>query len=110
MKPKRALSIRQPFAEQILSGKKKCEYRGTQTKIRERVYVYASKSPARRREWKETGFEPGQLPTGVIVGSVEIAGCEWRSSRYEWKLARPKRLKRRLTPKNKPQPVWFHPF
>jgi hypothetical protein len=70
MRGKRALSIRQPFAEQIMSGKKKYEYRSIPTNIRERVYVYASLKPAPRKDWEEAGYEPGQLPTGVIVGTV----------------------------------------
>jgi hypothetical protein len=37
----RALSIRQPWAELIMLGRKKIEYRSRQTHIRERVYIYA---------------------------------------------------------------------
>ena len=45
-----ALSIRQPFAEEILRGIKKIEYRSRSTKIiRERFYIYASlKRPEER--------------------------------------------------------------
>ena len=39
----RALSVCQPFAEQILSGEKRIEYRSLPTNIRGRVYIYASK-------------------------------------------------------------------
>ena len=35
----RALSIRQPYAEQILRGTKRFEYRSRRTAIRERVYI-----------------------------------------------------------------------
>ena len=72
MRPKRALSIRQPFAELIMTGKKKYEYRNFPTNIRERVYVYASNTPGPPEAWKRTEFKPGQLPTGVLVGTVEI--------------------------------------
>ena len=37
----RALSVRQPYAELILRGEKKIEYRSKPTNIRERVYLYA---------------------------------------------------------------------
>jgi predicted transcriptional regulator len=40
----RALSVRQPFAEQIMLGTKKIEYRSMKTNIRGRVYIYASLS------------------------------------------------------------------
>jgi predicted transcriptional regulator len=102
MKKRRlALSIRQPFVEQIFNGNKQYEYRATATNIRGRVYIYASK----------TNLSTLPLPTGVIVGTVEIIDC-WRDSMtgYVWRLGNPKRLKRPLKPKNKPQPVWFKPF
>ena len=110
MRVTRALSIQQPFAELIMVGKKKYEYRTIPTKIRERVYVYASKKAGPTQRWDESKYEPGSLPTGVLVGTVEIIGCEENAGEYAWKLARPKRLKRRIKPKNQPQPVWFHPF
>jgi len=37
--------LRFPHAEQILRGKKKIEYRNMPTNKRERVYIYASKTP-----------------------------------------------------------------
>jgi len=42
----KALSIRQPWAELIMRGNKKIEYRSKPTKVRERVYIYASFTPA----------------------------------------------------------------
>jgi hypothetical protein len=64
----RALSIRQPFAENVLRGTKRIEYRSIPTAIlNERVYIYAS---------LRLGNERGRdLPRGVIVGTVEIVGC-----------------------------------
>lgn len=106
----RALSIQQPFAELILLGKKKYEYRSIPTNIRERVYIYSTKKYGPAKRWKESGIEPGSLPTGVLVGTVEIVGCEGSPGNYAWKLARPIRAKRLIKPKNQPQPVWFRPF
>ncbi|MEZ4767088.1 MAG: ASCH domain-containing protein [Caldilineales bacterium] len=37
-----SLSIRQPYAEQILRGKKRIEYRSRPTKIWGRIYIYAA--------------------------------------------------------------------
>jgi hypothetical protein len=105
MKITRALSIRQPFAEQIMQGEKKAEYRNMPTKIRERVYIYASKKLS---EWSDYGDE--KLPKGVIVGSVEVIGCQDEGGEFAWILANPKRLKKFLKPSKKPQPVWFKPF
>jgi hypothetical protein len=66
----RAISIRQPYVEQILRGEKKYEYHSQDTRIRERVYLYASLTPGSDREWRKIGQEPGNLPTGRIVGTV----------------------------------------
>jgi hypothetical protein len=108
----RALSVRQPYAEQILLGKKKFEYRSTNSNIRERVYLYASKGkvddPA---EWRKAGAKPDSLPTGVIVGSVEIVDSTFDEDEYiyAWKLARPERLAKPLVPINQPQPAVWRP-
>jgi hypothetical protein len=110
MKRMSALSIRQPYAEQILRGTKKIEYRNMPTNKRERVYVYASKTPADQESWDELGLEPGDLPTGTIVGTVEVVGCRKVRGEYEWDLSKPLRLKRPIKPKNHPQPAWFNPF
>src|SRR5215210_1164990 len=110
MKNMRALSIRQPYAEQILRGKKKFEYRGRPTNIRERVYIYASLTPGYPEDWEEMKMQPGDLPTGVLVGTVEIKDCTGEPGGYEWHLVKPERLKRKLKPKKHPQPAWFYPF
>lgn len=101
-KPTRALSVRQPFAEQILRGTKRIEYRSIPTRILgERVYLYASLKP-----------RPGgeNLPRGFIVGTVEVTRCTGRRGDYQWHLRKPRRLARLLRPRNQPQPVWFRPF
>src|SRR5262245_45042997 len=106
-----ALSVRQPFAELILRGIKKIEYRSIATHKRERVYIYASKAPVDdSRSWAKVKLEPGDLPTGILVGTVEIVGCDGERGDYRWKLARPKRLKKPIKPKRMPQPVFFSPF
>lgn len=84
--PNRALSVRQPFAEQIMQGTKRIEYRSILTNIRGRVYIYASKAPA-KWAYEKMGKQPGDYPIGVIVGTVEIT-----------------------SPDNQGQPVWFKPF
>ena len=110
MKRMRALSIKQPNAEQILRGKKKIEYRRRPTHIRGRVYIYASLKPEAVDAWEEINLRPGDLPTGVLVGTVEIKDCTGEPGEYEWHLAKPERLKRKLKPKKHPQPAWFYPF
>ena len=108
----RAISIKQPLIEEIFRGKKLYEYRSRQTHIRGRVYLYASRGSADYSRWKKLRLEPGDLPTGVIVGSVEIVDCKYFETHgcYGYKLKKPRRYKTPLKPKNHPQPCWFFPF
>ena len=101
----RAISIRQPYVEAILLGKKTIEYRTRKTNIRERVYLYAGKNPGE----SVYGLKAGDYPTGFIVGSVEIVDCTGVDGDYEIHLANPKRLKTFLKPKNQPQPMFWRP-
>ena len=106
----RALSVRQPFAEQIMRGMKKIEYRSRDTKIRGRVYIYASKTQGPEIVFKKMNAMPGDFPVGVLVGTVEIVNCKGKEGDYKWHLANPKRLKKVRQPEGRPQPVWFKPF
>lgn len=108
----RAISIKQPYVEEILKGIKKYEYRSRPTQIRGRVYLYASKGPGDPARFKKLKKEPGELPTGVIIGSVEIVDCIYfeKLGYYGYKLKKPKRYKDHMKPKNQAQPCWFFPF
>ncbi len=100
-------------AELILRGEKTIEYRSRPTKIvGERFYIYAS------RKWAgvngvgagSDGIEPGDSPTGVIVGTAILSRCERQNGHYRWHLTDAERLERPRKPKRQPQPVWFRPF
>lgn len=107
----RALSIRQPYAEEILLGIKKHEYRTVNTRIiGERFYIYAAKTPGESSRFQALGLSPGDLPVGVLVGTVEISAVHSTSDGYAWELHKPKRLARRRKPAKRAQPVWFIPF
>ena len=133
----RALSIRQPYAELILRGIKRIEYRSRPTKIiGERFFIYASKKwagvdghalpvvPAQAGTQSERNRSPNGLdsrlpgndkglPTGVIVGTAMISHVTNGGigpSAYEWHLTDVQRIKRQRKPKGQPQPVWFNPF
>jgi len=109
----RAISIRQPFVELILQGKKKYEYRSTPTKIFERVFIYASlKDNPDPSSWRKLGISPEKLKRGKIVGSVEIVGCiKLKERDYKYVLRNPKRIKKVLQHINQPTPkFWFPKF
>lgn len=108
--PDLALSIRQPFAEMILRGTKKIEYRGRPTNVRGVLYLYASKKPVEDDAlWRTLKSEPGSLPTGVLVGTVEIVGCREGDDEFEWLLANPVRFARPRTFEGHPQPSFWRP-
>jgi len=112
----RALSIRQPWAEQIMRGVKMIEYRGKITHFRGTVYLYASLGRYRKDEEASfvdnLGYEIDGLPRGLIVGTIDIVNCveDKKHKIFEWTLAKPKRLKTLLKPTNQPNPTWFFPF
>ena len=108
----RAISIRQPWVELILCGVKRAEFRSRPTRIRGRVYLYASLTPADApAAWRRLSLKSGELPAGAILGSVEIADCRWseREKAYAYLLRYPRRLIRPLYPRNKPQPAFWRP-
>ncbi len=76
----KALSIRQPWAWAILSAGKDIENRDWTTNLRERIIIHASKT----FDWEgylwlqRHGHNPPnarQIPTGCLVGEVEITDC-----------------------------------
>jgi hypothetical protein len=94
----------------ILRGEKRKEYRSRPTNVRERVYLYAAMTPGEVRFWAKVQKKPGELPTGRIVGSIEIVDCKATKDGYfAYILANPKRLRTHLHPLNQPQPCLWRP-
>lgn len=100
----KALTVKQPWAELIVSGAKDIENRTWRTNFRGRVLIHAAKIPvsseelsayplpALRRELKD-GVT---FSIGSIIGSVEIVDCvmnhpsEWAEKGvWNWVLAKP---------------------
>jgi hypothetical protein len=126
----RALSIRQPWAELILLGMKTIEARTKQTKKKgERVHIYAALQriePAEEaRIAAELGINVNALPRGVLVGTVEIVGCEplapehsqaacfeisESTGGFAWLLKNPRRNDVLIKPDRHPQPSFFEPY
>lgn len=124
-----ALGIRQPWAELILRGIKTIEVRSSQTKIRGPIYVYASKkianTPHAEKAAEMAGIDVAELPTGMLVGTVEIVDSFPVSAKHAaatgvpaplikgkfgWELAKPQRLQKLIVPEFLPYGVWFYPF
>ena len=63
----KTLSIKQPWTELILQGKKKIELRKWNTNFRGKFLIHASKVPD-KKNMKKFGFD--NLPCGGIVGEA----------------------------------------
>ena len=105
----RALSIRQPYAERILRGDKKIEYRTWPTTHRGRIYIYAAKTPVQLPGYEDP-LDPLKLPRGVLVGTVEITDCKRGEKYFEWGLRNPVRFNPPRTFNAFPQAGYFYPF
>lgn len=64
---KKCLSLKQPFAELLVSGKKKIELRKWNTKFRGEFLVHASKK-VDLEACKRNNIDPNKLVGGAIVG------------------------------------------
>ncbi len=106
----KALSFRQPWAELILQGRKTLDLRTYSRDYRGPLAIHASLE-TERAACVQHGLDPDALPTGGVVGVVELvdivsldeagyaarrdehlAGRSFRSPMYGWMLANPQRL------------------
>lgn len=78
----KALSIKQPFAELILLGRKKIELRKWNTKFRGEFFIHASKIPDKEAMRK---FNFNKLPCGFIVGKVNLMDVKKYNNEEEHK-------------------------
>lgn len=65
----KALSLKQPFAELVISRRKTIEIRKWDTKFRGEFLIHASKNPD-EKAMKKFGFN--NLPCGFIVGKAKL--------------------------------------
>ena len=77
----KALSLKQPWAELILQGKKTIETRTWNTKFRGKFLIHASLTPNAER-MAEFGFTT--LPTGAIVGEAELVSVKEYPNQASW--------------------------
>ncbi len=85
----RAFSLKQPYAELVVSGKKTIELRNWRTKFRGEFLVHASKTPD-KISMKSFGFS--DLPLGKIVGSAVLVDVKEYKDDKEHALDKTKHL------------------
>ena len=94
----KALSVRQPWAHAILHLGKDVENRPMRTHYRGVILIQASLKVEREKA-RKLNLDPETLPTGVLLGSVEIVGCvqdsesKWAiPGQWHWVLENPRVL------------------
>jgi len=85
----KALSLKQPLAELIVSGKKTIELRKWRTNFRGKFLVHASKI-SDKKAMKKFGFD--KLPLGMIVGESELVEVKKYNNESEHKKDKNKHL------------------
>lgn len=78
--PERALTLTQPWATLIATGKKCVETRSWMTNYRGRLAIHAAKGfPKEARDFASTeralGRLPARIPVGAIVATARIVDC-----------------------------------
>lgn len=92
----KALSLKQPWAELVVSGKKTIEIRKWNTKHRGEFLVHASLNTNKQAE-KEHGFQ--NLPTGCIIGKAVLLDVKKYQTQKEFEKDADKHLAK----------SWWHP-
>lgn len=85
----KALSLKQPFAELVVSGKKTIELRKWKTNFRGEFLVHASKVPD-CKAMKKLNFT--ELPLGAIVGKVFLVDVKKYTNERESRKDKKKHL------------------
>ena len=96
----KCLSIKQPYAELFISGKKTIEIRTWNTKFRGRFMVHASKT-INDEACKRLKIDKTKLETGAIIGSANLYGVKFYGSRYSFAKDKNKHLAGRTYDKPK---------
>ncbi|VVB75713.1 ASCH domain protein [Candidatus Tiddalikarchaeum anstoanum] len=76
------LSLMQPWAELVVSGKKTIELRKWNTKFRGVFYVHASMKTDIKK-CKELGINPKVLANGAVIGKCELVSVKEYNTRKD---------------------------
>lgn len=85
----KSLSLKQPFAELILQGRKTIELRKWNTNFRGEFLIHASKSPDVKSMEK---FKFKILPSGFILGKAKLIGVKHYTNKKEFEEDKNKHL------------------
>lgn len=114
--PAKVLTIKQPWAELIMTGRKDVENRTWRTEYRGVLWIHSAKEPD-LAAWLEHRGElgPGADSSGLIVGSVVLIDCvkgfdsEWAMpDHWHWVIRGARRLRTPVPARGK-MGVWEFP-
>jgi hypothetical protein len=71
----KCISVKQPYADFLVSGKKKVVLRGKYTNYRGEVLIHAAKDPD-VAACKRHGIDPKTLTHGAIIGKLHLFGVK----------------------------------
>lgn len=124
-----ALGVQQPWADLIVRGLKTIEIRSTSTRLRGRIYIYASRRlselPDAAIAATRFKLDIATLPRGVIVGTAQLVDSRTAVAsdarpaciragllvgRFAWRFASAERFDEPLAVRYLPYGIWFYPF
>ena len=79
----KCLSVKQPFADLIVSGKKKIEIRSWKTSYRGELLIHASKMPD-ESALRHFGIKKENIDLGKLIGKANFVECKEYKSRKEF--------------------------
>ncbi|MCX6749245.1 MAG: ASCH domain-containing protein [Candidatus Pacearchaeota archaeon] len=85
----KVLTLKQPFAELVVSGKKTIELRKWNTNFRGKFLIHSSRIPD-KKNMKKFGFE--NLPNGFILGEADLVNVKKYNTAKEFNKDKNKHL------------------
>ena len=79
----KVLTIKQPWATLIMQGDKRFEFRSWQTKYRGDLLIHAGKGIDKEAMKRLAKYIPEDMPTGKILGKVNLVDCIKMSSEFK---------------------------
>lgn len=79
----KVLTIKQPWATLIMHGDKRFEFRSWQTKYRGDLLIHAGKGIDKEAMKRLAKYIPEDMPTGKILGKVNLVDCIKMSSEFK---------------------------
>ena len=88
----KCITVQQPWASLIASGKKKTEFRTWRLNYRGPLAIHAGQG-IDREECERVGLDADSLPRGVLLCVVNMYGCVKLREGYGWKLRNVRKIR-----------------